>query len=176
MMRRAIVGSRSGERRGARNAGGGLDRVIFGSVASPGFWVRVRFTEPVEGPDPYASRRTIDDRHEFKCQWLRHDGTETLFGTEDEVIERWLTGYIQMIEWRVDEVATRQGSHKGPSLVKGPSLAARASRLGAPWTDEEEAQLREEHASGMNLGEMANVHDRNVGGIRSRLIRLGLGR
>ena len=86
-----------------------------------------------------------------------------------------------MIEWRVDEVATRQGSHKGPSLAKGPSpadrrLAARASRLGAPWTDEEDAQLREEHASGMNLGEMANVHDRNVGGIRSRLIRLGLGR
>jgi hypothetical protein len=35
-------------------------------------------TKPVEGPDPYASRRTIDDRHEFKCQWLRHEGTETL--------------------------------------------------------------------------------------------------
>lgn len=143
------------------------------SVASPDVWVRVRFTGPVEGPDPYVSRRTTDDRHEFKCQWLRHHGTETLFGIEDEVVERWLTEHIQMIEWRVDEVTTRQGSHKGPSLADR-RLAARASRLGAPWTDEEDAQLREEHASGMNVDEMADVHDRNVGGIRSRLIRLGL--
>ncbi len=160
---------------------------IFGSVASPNVWVRVRFTEPVEGPDPYASRRTTDDRHEFKCRWLRHDGTETLFGTEDEVVERWLTEHIQMIEWRVDEVTnavapvtsaaapvtTRQGSHKGLSLADR-RLAAKAPRLGERWTDEEDGQLREEHASGMNLDEMANVHDRNVGGIRSRLIRLGL--
>ena len=36
-------------------------RAIFGSVASPNVWVRVRFTEPVEGPDPYASRRTTDE-------------------------------------------------------------------------------------------------------------------
>lgn len=146
---------------------------VFGSVASPNVWVRVWFTEPVEGPDPYALRRTTDDRHEFKCQWLRHHGTETLFGIEDEVVERWLTEHIQMIEWRVDEVTTRQGSHKGSSLA-GRRLAARAARLGAPWTEEEDAQLREEHASGMNLDEMTTVHDRNVGGIRSRLIRLGL--
>ena len=142
-------------------------------MASPSVWVRVRFTEPVEGPDPYASRRTTDDRHEFKCQWLRHHGTDTLFGIEDEVIEHWLTERIQMIEWRVDGVTTRQGSRKG-SLLADRQRAAGAARLGAPWTDGEEAQLREEHASGMNLDEMANVHDRNVGGIRSRLIRLGL--
>jgi hypothetical protein len=142
-------------------------------VASPSVWVRVRFTEPVEGPDPYASRRTTDDRHEFKCHWLRHHGAETLFGTEDEIIEHWLTERIQMIEWRVDEVATSQGIHKGSSLADR-RLASRASRLGAPWTDGEEAQLREEHASGMSLDEMASVHERNIGGIRSRLIRLGL--
>jgi hypothetical protein len=99
---------------------------------------------------------------------------KTLFGIEDEVVECWLTEYIQMIEWRVDEVTTtRQRSHKGSSLADR-RLTARAARLGALWTDDEEAQLREEHASGMNLDEMANVHDRNVGGIRSRLIRLGL--
>ena len=127
----------------------------------------------------------MDDRHEFKCRWLRHDGAETLFGIEDEVVERWLTEYIQMIEWRVDEVTSPQGNYKVPSPAKGPSpakesslaerrLAAGASRLGEPWTDEEDTQLREEHSSGMSLGEMANVHDRNVGGIRSRLIRFGL--
>lgn len=142
-------------------------------MASPSVWVRVRFTEPVEGPDPYASRRTIDDRHEFRCQWLRHRGTETLFGVEDEVVERWLTEHIQMIEWRLDEATTRRGSHKGSSLAER-RLAAGAPRLGALWSDEEDARLREEHASGMNLDAMADVHERNVGGIRSRLIRLGL--
>jgi hypothetical protein len=145
----------------------------LGFVASPSVWVRVRFTEPVEGPDPYASHRTTDDRHEFKCRWLRHRGTETLFGTEDEIIEHWPTERIQMVEWRVDEVATSQGIHKGSSLADR-RLASRASRLGAPWTDGEEAQLREEHTSGMSLDEMAGVHERNVGGIRSRLMRLGL--
>ena len=142
-------------------------------MAIPDIWVRVRFTEPVEGPDPYASRRTTDDRHEFKCQWLRHHGAETLFGIEDEVVEHWPTGHIQMIEWRVGEVTTGQGSHKGPSTADR-RLAARASRLGTSWTDGEDTQLREEHAAGMSVKEMASVHDRNTGGIRSRLIRLGL--
>jgi hypothetical protein len=142
-------------------------------VTSPSVWVRVRFAEPVEGPDPYAARRTTDDRHEFKCQWLRHRGTETLFGTDDEVIEHWPTGHIQMIEWRTDDAAIRQGAHKGPSLADR-RLAAGAARMGEPWTDEEDAQLRAEHASGMSPKEMANAHDRNAGGIRSRLIRLGL--
>ena len=142
-------------------------------MASLDVWVRVRFTEPVEGPDPYASPRTTDDHHEFKCQWLRHTGNETLFGTGDKVVERWLTEHIEMIEWRVDDAVTRQGGHKGLSLTDR-RLAAGASRLGTPWTDEEDAQLREEYASGMQLDEMANVHSRNLGGIRSRLIRLEL--
>src|SRR5271165_6198139 len=148
-------------------------RVIFWFMASLGVWVRVRFTEPVEGPDSYAPQRTTDNRHEFKCQWLRHQGNETLFGTGDAVVERWLTEHIEMIEWRVDDAATRQGSQVGLSLAER-RLAAGASRLGAPWTDEEDAQLRAEYASGMQLDEIANVHGRNLGGIRSRLIRLEL--
>jgi len=142
-------------------------------MASLNVWVRVRFTEPVEGPDPYAPRRTTDERHEFQCQWLRHHDSETLFGIEDEVVEHWPTGRIQMIEWRVDEEAARQGTQKGSSLADR-RLSARAARLGAPWTDEEVARLREEHASGMSLDEMANRHERNTGGIRSRLLRSGL--
>jgi hypothetical protein len=147
--------------------------LIFGFVASLNVWVRVRFTEPVEGPDLYAPRRTTDERHEFKCQWLRYHGSETLFGIEDEIVERWPTAHIQMIEWRADEATTREGSHKGPSLADR-RLSARAARLGAPWTDEEDAQLREQDASAMSLDEMADLHERNAGAIRSRLIRLGL--
>lgn len=148
-------------------------QAIFWSMESLDVWVRVRLTEPVESPDSYASQRTTDDRHEFKCQWLRHKGNETLFGTGDEVVERWFTGHIEMIEWRVDNAVPRQGSQKGLSLADR-RLAAGASRLGEPWTDEEDAQLREEYASRLGLDEIANVHARNLGGIRSRLIRLEL--
>lgn len=143
------------------------------SITSLDVWVRVRFTEPVEGPGSYTLRRTTDDRHEFKCQWLRHQGDESLFGTGDEVVERWLTQNIEMIEWRVDDAVPRQASQRGLSLAER-RLAVGASRLGAPWTDEEDAQLREEYASGMQLDDMANVRGRNLGGIRSRLIRLEL--
>jgi hypothetical protein len=136
-------------------------------------WVRVRFTEPVEGPDSYALRRTTDVLHEFRCQWLRHKGKETLFGADGGVVERWLTKHIEMIEWRADEAVNRRSSQKGLSLADR-RLAAGASRLGAPWTDDEDAQLRDEYASGMQLDEMAIVHSRNLGGIRSRLIRLEL--
>jgi len=149
----------------------GSFQAILGSMASLDVWVRVRFAEPVEGPDSYAVRRTTEDRHEFKCKWLRHQGHETLFGTGDEVVERWPTQRIEMIEWRVDDAVTRQGRQRGLSLAER-RVAARASRLGAQWTDEEDAQLRAEYASGMQLDEMANMHGRNLGGIRSRLIRL----
>ena len=142
-------------------------------MESPDVWVRVRFTEPVEGPDSYALRRTTDDRHEFKCQWLRHQANETLFGIGDEIVERWLTKHIKGIEWRAGDGEARQGSQRGLSLAER-RLAAGASRLGASWTDEEDAQLRKEYAAGMQLEEMANVHGRNLGGIRSRLIRLEL--
>jgi hypothetical protein len=46
--------------------------------------------------------------------------------------------HIEMIEWRVDDAETRQGSQRGFSLAER-RLAAGASRLGATWTDEEDA-------------------------------------
>src|ERR1700761_6222021 len=104
---------------------------MFWSMASLDVWVRVRFTEPVEGPDPYASPRTTDDHHEFKCQWLRPTGNETLFGTGNTVGQRWLPERIERIEWRVDAAVTRQGGHKGLTLTDR-RLAAGASRLGTP--------------------------------------------
>lgn len=124
-----------------------------------------------QAPAPRGARPA--NAMNFRCQWLRRHGSGTLFGIEDEVAERWPAEHIQMIEWRVDEATTRQGSHKGSSLADR-RLDARAARRGAPWTDEEDAKLREEHAPAMSLDEMANLHERNAGGIRSRLVRLGL--
>lgn len=137
-------------------------------------WVRVHFREPVEGPDPYARARTVDDRHEFRCEWLRQDDDEILFGVFDEIVERWPRGLVTGVEWRVPEDSQLIGR---PS--RGPTIAERRAseqspRLGERWGAEEEGQLRQEFQAGVDIREIATRHGRNVGGIRSRLVRLGL--
>ena len=42
------------------------------------------------------------------------------------------------------------------------------------WTDEEEKRLTDEFKAGMSFAEMATLHDRGEGAIKSRLIHLGL--
>jgi hypothetical protein len=126
-------------------------------------WTRVRFSEPVEGPDPHVSHRTIDDRHELQCEWLRHHGEETLFGAGDEVIERWPTKLIEMVEWRPGSMIERDGLQpKGPSLIERRS-AAGAPRLGERWTEQEDAELRDERGSGIGVADIARAHGRNPG-------------
>lgn len=49
----------------------------------------------------------------------------------------------------------------------------RPEGAGAPWTDEEDAQLEEEWNSGMKIAEIARLHDRTGGAIRSRLKKHG---
>lgn len=45
--------------------------------------------------------------------------------------------------------------------------------IGTKWTVEEEKQLLEEFADGMKISEIAKLHSRTPGGIRSRLKKLG---
>jgi hypothetical protein len=134
----------------------------------------VRFSRPVAGPDSYAGKRTIDDRHEFQCAWLRHHGEDTLFGIEDEIIERWPTALIEMVEWRVES-----GIGAGAARPRGPTRSQRraensAPRLGERWTPEEDEELRREHGGGVPPSDIARAHGRNHGGIVARLARLGL--
>ena len=42
------------------------------------------------------------------------------------------------------------------------------------WTDEEEKRLTDEFKAGKSFAEMATLHDRGEGAIKSRLIQLGL--
>lgn len=42
------------------------------------------------------------------------------------------------------------------------------------WTDEEEKRLTDEFKAGMSFADMATLHDRGEGAIKSRLIQLGL--
>ncbi len=44
----------------------------------------------------------------------------------------------------------------------------------AKWTPDEEARLQDEFANGMTIPEMAALHGRGEGAIKSRLVKLGL--
>ena len=44
----------------------------------------------------------------------------------------------------------------------------------AKWSPDEEARLQDEFANGMTIPEMAALHGRGEGAIRSRLVKLGL--
>lgn len=51
--------------------------------------------------------------------------------------------------------------------------APQPSRAGAPWSDEEDAKLAAEFDTGVSIRYLAEQHQRSVGGIRTRLVRLG---
>lgn len=51
---------------------------------------------------------------------------------------------------------------------------ASGGRHGAPWSAAEEQRLRDAHAAGASIVEIARAHGRRASGIRSRLLRLGL--
>ena len=48
------------------------------------------------------------------------------------------------------------------------------ARVGSQWTDEEEARLKTAFQRGTSINDIAQAHQRTRGGIRSRLISLGL--
>jgi hypothetical protein len=47
-------------------------------------------------------------------------------------------------------------------------------RAGKPWTDEEDAELEQQHQGGTSRREIARLHGRSVGAITARLVHLGL--
>lgn len=52
--------------------------------------------------------------------------------------------------------------------------SARPGKVGRSWTDEEDAQLRDEFEREVTIAEIARRHERNRGGIQARLKKLGL--
>ena len=66
-----------------------------------------------------------------------------------------------------------------PSKTKQPSSymaqqKAQYQQAYVKWTPDEETRLRDEFANGKTIPEMATLHDRGEGAIKSRLINLGL--
>lgn len=63
---------------------------------------------------------------------------------------------------------------KPPRLNPAPGASGRPPNRGAPWTIDEEQRLYDGFDSATDIAELAARHGRDPGGIRSRLLRLGL--
>jgi hypothetical protein len=127
--------------------------------------VVVHFNQLVDGPGELGQPCQAA-RHRFVADAVVPRVDETLFLQGDEIVHRWPTATIARVEW------FRPGRGDGAYTLA-------AKRQNHPkayerWGEEEDDQLRAEHAAGMTLSEMSAAHGRNPGAITSRLQRLGL--
>ena len=89
---------------------------------------------------------------------------------QKEIVE-YYTGMRDLVESGMED---ESGDLDKESFGKESELKqSRPNGAGASWSEEEDAQLDEEFKSGMEVSEIAKVHDRTVGAIRSRLKRHG---
>jgi hypothetical protein len=86
---------------------------------------------------------------------------ELITGIDDSLRER-LFDIIQNIKQSKIQITNRT------------NIATTDSMIGKPWGKDEESKLIEEFNQGLKISGIAKLHNRNNGGIRARLKRLGL--
>lgn len=84
-----------------------------------------------------------------------------------------ITGIDDSLRERLFDII--QNIKQSKIQITNPTNAATSdSMIGKPWGEEEEAKLIEEFKQGLSISNIAKLHNRNNGGIRARLKRLGL--
>ncbi|MCB2228527.1 MAG: hypothetical protein KQH53_17760 [Desulfarculaceae bacterium] len=65
--------------------------------------------------------------------------------------------------------------HHVREILQNPALTSdRPANQGKPWSEVEDAELTQAFRRGDKIKDMAAAHQRSSGGIRSRLVKLGL--
>ena len=161
--------------------------------------VVIWFREPVEIQPESERRPVLSNRHTVAAARLIQDSTRTtLIDANGEVVHVFDTGNVLDIDWGVrNESATTRSTAKPPTKPTASTPPADESdlegltpgtkewldiikdlypRAYAPWSDHEDEELTAEYEAGMTLRNIALVHQRRLGGIRSRIKRLELER
>jgi len=86
------------------------------------------------------------------------------------------------------EVFPDDSPYQNPQVVRALSSAVEAvkrvrkidsrkkslpAKAGIPWSEEEDERLVEEFEAGKSIRELAEMHERSMGAIQARLVRLG---
>jgi len=140
-------------------------------------WLR----DPQSGTDPETGEIFRSNRHIVFASKVVQDSKLTTFHDDDGVIyAEWATADIRSIEWRKTGLSVQheaslpeRGAAVG-SVEWRESIKKRYPRAYLPWSPEEDDNLRAEYSKGQTVGEMCSNHQRQPGGIRSRLVKLGL--
>jgi ATP-dependent DNA helicase RecQ len=89
---------------------------------------------------------------------------------QKEIVDHYIRTDIEEEEETVEELS---GGNVFSSQVAYIRRINRPDGAGASWSKEEDAQLDDEYKAGMKISEMAKIHNRTNGGIRSRLKKHG---
>jgi hypothetical protein len=96
-------------------------------------------------------------------------GDELLFLRNETVIFRWPSAQVARIE--VHPLNAKVETPRGKTL---DDYRKDNPRHGLPWSDDEKATVADEFDRGVPIEEIARLHERNVGAIRSALQKMGL--
>lgn len=91
---------------------------------------------------------------------------------QKEIVEHYVGNKVQLESDESDETDMITGGSFDRAAYN--RKMNRPDGAGASWTEEEDKQLDDEYGSGMKISEIAKVHDRTNGAIRSRLKKHGL--
>ena len=135
----------------------------FEHVISPGslrtnFHVKRFYDELVEDEDEYELKEAVEPE-EQKAQLSLADLMLPWDSPEEAVRHPVYEKVMSMSEEEANSCYMYQSIRNNPSAY-------------APWTDEEDNQLLRELEENMRVGEMAKIHQRTSGAIRSRIKKL----
>lgn len=84
---------------------------------------------------------------------------------------------VEIIKEHIDSTANERNRYvdeEDEGKTISVNIATTDSMIGKPWGKDEESKLIEEFNQGLKISDIAKLHNRKEGGIRTRLKRLGL--
>jgi hypothetical protein len=136
--------------------------------------VSIRFKGPVLGTDLQDNSEFLSNKHWVLAEFMVISEIDMRFyNHEGKLVAKWQVTDFESIQIPVvDDIAPvikEQKSYEYQAAVKKQRPAAWSA-----WTVQEDEQLLKEYGSGLNLDEIADVHQRTTAAIWSRLNKLGI--
>jgi hypothetical protein len=136
--------------------------------------IPVNFVKPVTGLDSRDNSQFLSNRHWVIAEVLKYDiDVAKFYNHADELVAEWPCAEIEFISIPVlDEdspviLAQKSSDYQAAVKKQRPNAWSR-------WTTEEEEQLRQHVARGLNYEEISDIHNRTPVAIFERLWKIGI--
>ena len=136
--------------------------------------IPVNFMHPVVGIDLHSKTEFLSNRHWVIAEVLKYDlTTARFFNHDDELVGEWPCTEIEYISIPVLDsdspvvIAQKSSDYLAAVKVQRPNAWSR-------WSPEEDEQLAQHFARGLNYDEIADIHQRTPVAIYERLRKIGI--